>query len=144
MYQGHMEIMVIAAVTGVTAAAGWWADRRRAKRRNAGGACGSCGDAWGADRTLERYWIHGRLVCEACATRAKRRLPVHFAVLGVAGAFATTATALSGGMTAFALVPLVTAVALPVWAVKGMKQANRKALQKDRADLLLNGPAAQH
>lgn len=135
---------MIAAVTGITAAAGWWADRRRAKRRNRAGACGACGETWPSGVSFERYWIHGRLVCEPCALRARRRMPAHLAVLGIAGAFATTATAVSAGLSAFVLVPLVSGIALPLWAVKGMKRANRMALEQERADLLLAGPAARY
>ena len=64
-------------------------DRRRARLRNEQGECGACGVLWAETPSGDPYLIHGRLVCEECAEKAKRRMPWHFAILAAAAATAT-------------------------------------------------------
>ena len=70
-----MLVLALTAVAGVSAVAAWIADRRRCRQRNERGECGACSVPWGESGSGVPYLIHGRLVCEDCAEKAKRRMP---------------------------------------------------------------------
>lgn len=122
--------MLIAAVAGATATAGWWMDQRRGRRRNERGACGVCGRAWTGDSSAGPFLMHGRLVCGHCASRAKRRVGLQFALLATASATASGLIVASSGLVAFVAFPLVSTGLMTVGAVRAMKSANRAAQWK--------------
>ena len=78
-----MEVLVIAAIAGAGALATWVADRRRSRRRNRSGRCATCDTTWASSSIQEAYLIHGRLVCEACAAKARRRMPWELGAVAV-------------------------------------------------------------
>lgn len=121
------------AVTAITMFGGipiiggiWTMERLRSRKRNRSGACARCGAAWSATTADDPYLIHGRLVCESCATEARREMPMHLGVVGFATALATGLAATSGEL-AITLLPAVSAVAMTTGAFHAMKRANRKA-----------------
>lgn len=133
-----MEVLAIAAVAGASALAGWLADRRNTRTRNANSQCAGCGDDQrGADST-ELYLIHGRLVCADCAETAKKRTVWQFVGLAGAVAFATTMIALEKGMVGLLGVPLGTGLLMTAGTVHLMKLANRRAQARIAAG---QGPA---
>jgi hypothetical protein len=119
--------MLIAAVAGATATAGWWMDQRRGRRRNERGACGLCGRAWTDAASSGPFLLHGRLVCDQCARRSRRRVGLQFAFLAAASATASGLILASSGLGAFVAFPLVSAALMTVGAVRTMKSANRAA-----------------
>jgi hypothetical protein len=125
---------VITAVTfygGVPAVGGLWAfERWRSRRRNRRGECAACGVDWEATESGEPFLIHGRLVCEPCAEKARRRMPWHFGILGAAGAIATGIAIRGADVTAMILFPLGCVVVMTVGAVQLMKLANRNAQRR--------------
>lgn len=122
-----MEVLVLAAAAFVTATAAWTADRRRCRRRNKQAKCGSCGASWAETPSREPYLIHGRLVCEACAEKAKRRIPWQFGTLAVAAAVATGGMVAGFGIVAMVLFPVATTIVMTFGAVQVMKLANSEA-----------------
>ena len=105
----------------------WMFERWRARKRNRSGQCAACGSPWGSSPSGEGYLIHGRLVCQPCAEAARRRLPWHFGILGIATAVATGGILLSGAATVMTLLPIGAAVMMTAGAVQAMKLANRNA-----------------
>lgn len=105
----------------------WLFERRRSRNRNRRGECAACGTGWSAAHADEGFLIHGRLVCPTCAERARRRLPLHFGVLGIATAVATGGMLIGGQAVLMALLPTGAAVAMTLGAVQWMKGANRNA-----------------
>lgn len=125
-----MEILLLAGAVGATAFAAWLRDRRRGRSRNRQGECAACGRAWNETPSGDAYLIHGRLVCEDCAVKVRRRLPWYFTILTVAGAGAAALTAASDGLVAMLLLPLSTTIVLTVGTVQVMKLANRLAQRR--------------
>ena len=74
--------------------------------------------------------IHGRLVCEACAEKARQRMPWEFGVLGLAAAGATAGTVAGAGLATIILLPAASTVVMTVGAVQLMKAANRDAQRR--------------
>ena len=125
-----MLVLALTAVAGVSAVVAWMADRRRCRQSNERGECGACGVLWVEAGSGAPYLIHGRLVCEDCAEKAKRRM------LWELGALAGLSALLAGVVvTALATgsamdVSFVIAGSLGVsflGAVQLMKVANRSA-----------------
>ncbi|MGI9627836.1 MAG: hypothetical protein ACR2QM_13450 [Longimicrobiales bacterium] len=121
-------------VTAVTVGGGipiisglWMFERRRSRKRNRTGKCAACGSDWGATLSSQGYLIQGRLVCQTCAETARRRLPRHFAILGIATAVATGGLLVGGEVTLMTLLPIGIAGAMTLGAVQSMKLANRSA-----------------
>jgi len=132
---------------GLPAVGGLWAfERWKSGRRNRRGACAACGVAWEAAESADPFLIHGRLVCEPCAEKARRRMPWHFGMLGLAAATATGIAVAGADVTAMILLPVGSVVVMSVGAVQLMKLANRNAQRRIAAgefpDLdRLRGPA---
>lgn len=125
-----MEVMALAAAAGVAALAGWFADRRRARARNAHTRCGSCAtDLTGAD-TSELFLIQGRLICAACADGAKRKLLWQFVGLTGAVAFSVGMIVAKEGVVAMLAVPIGTVLVMTTGTVYLMKLANRRAQER--------------
>lgn len=119
--------MLIAAVVGAMATAGWWMDQRKGRDRNERGACGVCGDPWTGDASSGPFLMHGRLVCGACASRAKRSVGLQFAFLAAASVTASGLILAASGLVGFVAFPLVSGALMTVGAVRAMKSANRTA-----------------
>lgn len=127
-----MEVLAVAAIAGAGALATWMADRRRSRGRNRTGQCATCGTSWTESSSQDPYLIHGRLVCEACAANARRRMPWE---LGAVAAFSLVALALASamagqGLTTVVLVSAVGTAGMLVGAVQVMKLANRTAQRR--------------
>ena len=122
-----MEVLALAAVAGATALAGWFADRRRARSRNANARCAACGEALHGEDRDELFLIHGRLVCARCADGAKRRTLWQFVGLTGATVFATGMIAASKGVVAMLVFPAASALLMSAGAIHLMKLANRRA-----------------
>ena len=117
---------------GIPTVGGLWTfERIRSRRRNRSGRCATCGTPWRATASGDPYLIHGRLVCEDCAERARRRMPWQFGTIGAAAALAGVGSAMAGGSPAMIiLVPVGTTVAMTLGAVQLMKLANRDAQRR--------------
>jgi hypothetical protein len=124
-----MLILTLAAVAGASAVAAWIVDRRRCRRRNERGRCGACGIWWAATSPGDPYLIHGRLVCEECAEKAKRRMPWEFGVLAGWVALATGLILADQGLALLVLIPAGMGIA-SLGAVRLMKLANRNAQRR--------------
>ena len=140
-------VVGLTMIGGLPATAGAWAfERRRSRRRNSRGECATCGTQWHEATSGDHYLIHGRLVCEECATKARRRLPWHFAVLGLAvGGVATTVALSAGTLATVALLPVGATVGMTLGAVKLMKLANHGAqgrIATGEFPVMIEGPAA--
>lgn len=124
---------VVTALTmygGLPAVAGLWMfERRRSRRRNRSGRCASCGISWTSVPADDPYLIHGRLVCEPCGVRARRRMPWRFGALAAAVAVGS-GIALAAAESAMALVPVGSTLAVTLGAVQLMKLANRTARRR--------------
>ena len=125
-----MVELAAAAAAGASALAVWWRDRQRCRQRNESGACGACGARWPDTGPGEPYLIHGRLVCEPCAEKAKRRMPWHFGILGGSAALAAGLIVAGQGVVALVAFPIASTVAMTLGAVQLMKLANRKAQRR--------------
>ncbi|MDX1646918.1 MAG: hypothetical protein R3304_07225 [Longimicrobiales bacterium] len=125
-----MEVLALGAVGGALALSAWLKERRRARRRNLRGACAACGSAWSEVGPEDPYLIHGRLVCDGCAARARRRMPWQFGALTGAAVFASGMIAVGEGLVAEILFPAVTTLAMTLAVVHRMKSANRKAARR--------------
>lgn len=133
-----MLVLTLTAIASAGAVATWVWDRRRGRVRNTEGSCAACGLPW-PTAAGETYLIHGRLVCQACANRAKRRLPWELAALAgwaalVAGSAVvglSTESALTGmELLVMALVLPASTILGPLGVVRLMKLANRRAQQR--------------
>ena len=127
-----MELMnVLFAVAGYAAVpalvSAWLIEKLRSRRRNAAGKCAACGVAWSEITSPEHFLIHGRLVCEGCATRARGRLGWQFGFLGAAALFASLMILISEGPVIFALMPPATVSVMAVAGIGLMRRANRRA-----------------
>lgn len=125
--------MVLALTAAASAGAvwAWLADRSRSRRRNERGRCGACGDSL-AD-SGDSFLIHGRLVCAACAARARKRMPWELGGLAAWVALVSTVgvgNLLVGNVAEIAALILVPTLLVPVGAVQLMKLANRRAQQR--------------
>ena len=125
-----MEVLVLAAVAGAGAFGAWVADRKRSRRRNQSGECAACATPWAETPSGDPYLIHGRLICEACAEKAKRRIPWQLAAIGGFAAVASGSAMAGHGVTAIALISAGSTVAMTVGAVQLMKFANRSAQRR--------------
>jgi len=115
---------------GLPAVAGLWiTERRRSGRRNRAGQCAHCACSLESTASCDLYLIHGRLVCETCAEKARRRMPWHFGAISVATLSAATGVAVAqgGGLVLF---PVAVTAAMTVGAVQVMKRANRRAQRR--------------
>ena len=125
---------VVTAITvfgGIPMVSGLWLfERWRSRRRNRGGECAACGTSWQSTPSGEPYLIHGRLVCQDCAETARRRMPWHFGILGLAAAGATAAIVADAGLAMLILLPAASTVAMTLGAVQLMKLANRRAQRR--------------
>ena len=108
----------------------WVANRWQSRRRNASGACATCGEKWSEAGSDERFLIHGRLVCEGCATRTKKRLGWQFGFLSGWTLFAVVMILVTEGPDLFALMPPTMVAGMALGAVGLMKLANRRAQQE--------------
>jgi len=124
-----MLILTLAAVAGASAVAAWIVDRRRCRRRNEQGRCGACGISWAATSSGDPYLIHGRLVCEDCAEKAKRRMPWELGALAGWVAVATGLTLADQGLALLVFIPAGMGIA-SLGAVRLMKLANRNAQRR--------------
>ena len=128
--------MLVLAFTAaaVASAVAWMVDQRRCRRRNEQGECGACSVLWAETPSGDPYLIHGRLVCEGCAQKAKRRMPWQLGALGGwAASIAAIAAgkALAGNGVAVMLFFIVgSAIVVPLGAVQLMKLANRRAQRR--------------
>ena len=89
MFLSELATLVTAIVVGggaalVTGYRVW--ERIRGKHRNMAGKCAYCARSFGEQSLSELYYIGGRTVCAACASRSRARLVRAFAAL--AGTFA--------------------------------------------------------
>lgn len=125
-----MLVLALAAAAGAGVTVAWLVDRRKCHRRNMRGECAGCGVAWAESPFGEPYLIHGRLVCEGCAEKAKRRMLWHFGILAAAVAAATGFTVVGNGMAAMVLFPAGSVIIMTVGAVQLMKRANRDAQRR--------------
>jgi hypothetical protein len=126
-----MLVLVLTAAAGASAVVAWMLDRRRCRRRNKQGERGACGVSWAETRSGDPYLIHGRLVCEDCAAKAKRRMPWHFGILAAAAAVAAVAAGVivaGEGVVADVLAPVGSTVLMILVAVQSMKLATRSWL----------------
>ncbi len=108
----------------------WMLERSRSRHRNQTGKCAMCGSVWQSVPSDDPYLIHGRLVCEPCAEKARRRMPWHFGTLGVAAAVGTGLAAAGAGLPAMVLLPAGSTIVLTLGAVRLMKLANRNAQRR--------------
>lgn len=100
----------------------WMFERWRSRRRNGKGQCATCGAGWDSTPAGEPYLIHGRLVCQGCAEKARRRLPWHFAILGLAAGIGTAFAVSSAGLVTIILLPVTSTIAMTVGAVDEVRQ----------------------
>ena len=140
-----MVVLALTAAAGAVAA--WMLDLRRSRRRNKEGQCGACGVSWAETGSGDPYLIHGRLVCEDCAGKARRRMPWELGALAgwsalLAGAAVTSLAAGSAKDLAFFIAGSTGIVFLGT--VQLMKLANRRAQRRIAAgefpDLTSLGP----
>ena len=121
-------LLIVAGYGAVPAAVGvWLLGRLRSRRRNASATCASCATGWSEIESPERFLVHGRLVCEDCATRAKGRLGWQFGLLGAAGVLSSIGVLLSEDPAILALVPPAVVGTFAVGTIAVMKLANRRA-----------------
>ena len=125
-----MEVLVIAAIAGVGALATWIADRRRSRHRNGSGRCATCDTAWADSGLQEAYLIHGRLVCEACAAKARKRMPWQLGAVAVFTMVALASATAAQGATAVVLFSAFGTAGMLIGAVQVMKLANRRAQRR--------------
>ncbi len=128
-----MLVLVLAAAAGASAVVAWMLDRRRCRRRNKQGACGACGATWAEAGSGDPYLIHGRLVCEDCAAKAKRRMPWELGALaGWAGLLTglAVATIATGSVKDVAFFVAASTGAVLLGTVQLMKLANQNAQRR--------------
>jgi len=122
-------LLALTAVAGASAVTAWVVDRRRCRRRNEQGECGACGISWAETSSGDPYLIHGRLVCEDCAEKAKCRMPWELGALAGWVALATGFTLADEGLALLLLIPAAMGIAT-LGAVQLMKLANRNAQRR--------------
>ena len=125
-----MLVLALTAAALGSAAAAWMLDRRRCRRRNVRGECGACGVSWAETPSGDPYLIHGRLVCEGCARKAKRRLPWELGALAVFVALSTGSALTGRAIEVIAISVVVSTIAMTLGAVHLMKVANRIAQRR--------------
>ena len=129
-----MLVLALTAAAGASAIVAWMLDQRRCRRRNKQGACGACSVSWAETPSGDTYLIHGRLVCENCAEKAKRRMPWELGALaGWAALIAAivTVNALAGNSVAVIAFSIAgSTIVVPLGAVQLMKLANRRAQRR--------------
>lgn len=125
-----MEVLALAAFAGAGALAAWVADRLRARGRNRTGRCATCGTSWTESSSPDPYLIHGRLVCEACAARARRRMPWELGAVAAFSLVALASATAGQGLTAVVVVSGLGTAGMLVGAVQLMKLANRTAQRR--------------
>ena len=125
-----MEVLLIAAVAGTGALGTWMADRYRSRRRNSSGRCATCGAAWEGAALEGAYLIHGRLVCEACAQSARKRMPWQLGAIAAFTLVAVGSTTAAQGPMAVALSSALGVAGMLVGSVQLMKLANRRAQRR--------------
>ena len=129
-----MLVLALTAAAVASAAVAWMVDQRRCRRRNEQGACGACSVSWAETPSGDPYLIHGRLVCEDCAEKARRRMPWELGALaGWAALIAAigTGNALAGnGVAVMAFSIAASTIVVPLGAVQLMKLANRRAQRR--------------
>jgi len=128
-----MWVLALTAAASASAIVTWMLDRRRCRRRNQQGECGACGVSWAETYSDDPYLIHGRLVCEDCAGKAKRRMPWELGALGgwaalLAGLVVVELASGSAKDLAFYIAGSTGVVLLG--AVEMMKLANRRAQRR--------------
>lgn len=127
-------LMTVAGYVAVPAAVGAWGVQRwRSRIRNASGRCAVCGAPWEAGNAGERFLIHGRLVCESCAARARGRLGWQLGLLGGAAIFSSLIVLAADGPTLLAIVPPALVTVFTAGAIGLMKLANRRARNRIHA-----------
>jgi hypothetical protein len=116
---------------GIPTVSGLWLfERWRSRRRNRKGECAVCGTFWSLTKSGDPFLIHGRLVCEGCGEKARRRLPWHLGFLGLAAGIATAGAVSGAGLAAIIFLPAGATVAMTVGAIQLMKHANRNAQRR--------------
>ena len=129
-----MWVFALTIAASASAIGAWVFDRLRSRSKNDQGRCGACGILWTDESSGEPYLIHGRLVCEECALKARRRMPWELAALGVWAALLTAVAVgnlVSGSSVAVVAVAVAGAgIVVPLAAVQAMKLANRKAQER--------------
>lgn len=144
-----MLVLILTAVAGAGSVMAWMFDRRRSHGRNAAGRCGACGVSWAEPGSGERYLIHGRLVCETCADKARRRMPWELGALTAWAALLSGLAATNIIMDSAKGIGFViagTSAFVLVGTVQLMKLANRRAqrrLATEEFAELEAGPGAQ-
>jgi len=108
----------------------WTFQRLRSRSRNRRGVCAVCATPWSPRSSGERYLIHGRLVCEACGVRARRRMPWHLGVLAAATAIGTGVALAAADVALHALLPPASVLLVTAGALRWMKGANRRARRR--------------
>ena len=128
-----MLVLALTVAAGGSAMVAWLLDRRRCRRRNGQGECGACGVLWAEARSGDPYLLHGRLVCEDCAEKAKRRMPWELGALAgwaaLLSGLAVTAVATGSAKDVAFFISASTGVVV-VGAVQLMKLANRSAQRR--------------
>ena len=124
-----LPLALTAAALGSVAIA-WMFERRRSRRRNKQGECAACGVPWAATPSGDPYLIHGRLVCEECAEKAKRRMPWHFGILAAAAAIGTGLAVAGADLAVMILLPAGSTIVMTIGAVQLMRLANRNAQRR--------------
>lgn len=108
----------------------WLLERVRSRRRNRSGECAVCGSSWRSTRCADPYLIHGRLVCEDCADKARRRMPWHFGILGVSAGIGTGIAIAGAYVAMMILLPAGSTIAMAFGAIQLMKLANQAAQRR--------------
>jgi hypothetical protein len=114
----------------------WFLDRWRAKRRNGRGECALCSVPWASVPVNEPHLIQGRLVCRACAIRAKRRIAWQFSILGVSAALGTAIAIRGADPLVLVALPGLALIGGSFAALRLMKLANRHAQSRIAAGKL--------
>ena len=125
-----MLTLALAAAALASVPIAWMLERRRSRRRNRKGECAACGVPWAATPSGDPYLIHGRLVCEECAEKARRRMPWHFGILAAAAAIGTGIAVAGADLAVMILVPAGSTIVMTLAAVQLMKLANRNAQRR--------------
>lgn len=124
-------VTVLTVWGGIPTVGGLWLlESLRSRRRNRSAQCAACGEPWRSVQAIDPYLIHGRLVCEDCAGRARRRMPWHFGILGVSAAIGTGFAIAGEGLAAMILLPAGSTMVMTFGALQVMKLANRAAQRR--------------
>jgi hypothetical protein len=124
-------VTVFTMVGGLPTVGGLWLfERLRSRHRNRDGKCATCGTSWRSARAADPYLIHGRLVCEDCAEKARRRMPWHFGILGVSAGIGTAIAIAGADVSLMILLPAGSTIAMTFGAIQLMKLTNRTAQRR--------------